>query len=315
MMIRTNAVASVAALTVAGGLALAVPAHAQVRPLVHTVRITGNYDSGTHGVWASLAYGRTVRISHLQGQQWAVTLTDKGTFKTIKGAKSPEAGLTIANAVKGTFKGTYRFTVTSAHQPSARDVNRRYNYRCDLHGAGNRDTDCPGMPASTSAWPTLYFGRDAQVKTGNWVWDYRTRCERWINSSSGDSGDITGDSCRGGSQGHGGDTGHGQDGSQSHGTRTVTPGRPVARSASCETGKGQIITPYTRGVAYSLWDHGTQVDPTYYKGGYPAVPGVYTVVASARSGYRLKPRTQHVWQVTVTAPRWCPRPSATPTGR
>src|SRR5690606_11719840 len=75
--------------------------------LTDKVRISGNYDTGAHGPWASLSYNRSVRITPVRNtvNSWNVTLTDSGTFTTLKGKKSPGAGTEIETAVKGQFSG------------------------------------------------------------------------------------------------------------------------------------------------------------------------------------------------------------------
>lgn len=191
-----------------GGLALAVsaPALADNPVLRDTVHITGNVDSGHHGYWARLDYDRTVRIAPHGEGQWTVLLIDRGTFTTITGSdNSPRRGRAVADA-NGSINGRFQFQVTSDTKPSADQVDDTYDYDCTVPGTGNRNADCPGMPAGTSMWPQLYFGDQATITPGDYRWVYRTMCkdklrERWVDASTNDdgmsphAGDITGKAC------------------------------------------------------------------------------------------------------------------------
>jgi hypothetical protein len=201
LKIRTLTVGALAG----GALALtaAAPALADTgSTFKDTVHIVNDVDSGHHGYWARLNLHRSVTItSGGTDGTWTVQLHDQGTFATIGGAaNSPHEGDRV-RAVKGTVTGDYTLTVHSATPPSTKGVGNRYDYGCDVHGTGDRGTDCPGMPASTSDWPKLYFGPDAQVTGGDYQWTYHTdSCggQTWTDASTNgdgtdaDAGDITG---------------------------------------------------------------------------------------------------------------------------
>ncbi|GIL31502.1 hypothetical protein [Actinocatenispora comari] len=206
MKIRTLTVGALAGGALA--LAAAAPALADTSGSVpggsvkDTVHIVNDVDSGHHGYWARLNLHRSVTITPGDTDgSWTVRLHDQGTFATIGGtANSPREGNRV-RGVKGTVTGDYTLTVDSATPPSTKNVGNRYDYACDVHGTGDRGTDCPGMPASTSDWPKLYFGPDAQITGGAYQWTYHTAScggQTWTDASTNgdgtdaDAGDITG---------------------------------------------------------------------------------------------------------------------------
>lgn len=284
--------AAVTALAAAGAvLATAGPAQAARRPVTDTVHITGNYDNGAHGPWASLKYDRTVRIAPATtAGTWNVTLTDRGTFSTIPGKLSPGAGVAIARSQAGRFEGRFSFTVLSSAEPNERRVRSGYNFRCNVNGTGDRAQDCPGMPATTGAWPGMYFGSGATVTAGTWKWTYTTCKERWTTGSAGDTGDITGRPC----------------------VETVTLTAPVVHQSTCEARQATITAPAIAGVRWTLRD-GWRTRTLPAGLAYPAGAGRYRVEADARSGYRLARHARDSWTIVIgRAPRNCPTPTPTP---
>jgi uncharacterized Zn-binding protein involved in type VI secretion len=284
----------------------AVPAYAQApRGLSDTVRIGGNYDTGTAGPWASLQFERTVRIEQVRTRptrtrpgsptstptptatstvtpqtSWVVKLSDTGTFRTLRGKKSPGAGVVMNASARGTFSGSYAFTVVSATPPSAASVRNYYNYRCNMNGTGNRAVDCAGMPSSTSDWPKLYFPTTATVTPGAWRWEYKAPCDRWVNGSAGSTGDITGKGC----------------------PKVVWPTEPVLTQPSCRHNgtvrQGAIKTSRVRGVQYAVDGQNVDSGATV-----PVSQGRHVVKATALDGYVVKPRVQTSWRFRVVEPR------------
>lgn len=280
-MFKRFAASIAAGVLVVTGLA-AGTAHA-ADPFTDTVRITGDFDNGNHGYWARLAYGRTVTIRPTaETNVWSVTLQDRGSFGTLR-AKSPGAGVDLGAPVIGSFTGRYDFTVTSEGQPSTAGVGRFHDFKCNP--AVPARGDCPGMPEPTSNWPALYFPQGAKVKPGAWRWEYRTECERWVNSSAGDRGDITGKRC-------------------------VRPGTPTAADPACDTQHGTLTIPAQRGVRYEM-RRGSNPYRAVRAGEHQVRPGVYWVRAVARDGYRLVGRDG--WRLVVKRAEACPTPTPTPT--
>lgn len=278
-MISRLAATLAAGALVATGLATSATAAA---PFTDTVRIVGNYDTGNHGYWASLAYSRTVSITErVEGDVYDVVLSDRGTFRTLPGARSPQAGERIRNVQNGTFDGSFSYVVTSEAEPTAERVARFHNFRCNPR-VPNRG-DCPGMDAPTSNWPALYFPQGATVTPGAWRWEYRTCAERWVNGSGGNAGDITGKRC----------------------DRTVRADEPTVVQPECDATRGKLTVPADRGVRYEVNGR------TWRAGSYDVRSGVYRVTAHARDGYRLVGDQR--WRLTVERAVACPTPTPTPT--
>jgi hypothetical protein len=275
-----------AALVAAGVLAIAGlatgTAHAAA-PITDTVRVVNNLDSGTNGSWAWVNHTRTVSITETRFPgTYRVTLTDNGTLRTIRGAKSPQAGVTIPREVPGTFSGRYSFTVVSKAEPSVANVADRMDYGCQIGGT------CPGKVDSGN-WPKLYFGdQDVRVTPGSWRWEYRTCAEAWVNSSAGNRGDITGKRCE----------------------RAVRPESPTVAQPECGAEKGKLVIPADRGVFYKVRtaDRPSRV---VRAGTYDVRPGTYWVTAHAVRGYEL--RGDRLWRLVVEQAEVCPTPTPTPT--
>lgn len=284
------------ALAAAGLLALAVasPAAAAARPdrpLTDTVHIRGNLDTGGSGYWAALDYDRTVQITPGRRGTWTVALTDAGTFRTLVGKKSPEKGVALTTAQDGTFQGTFAFQVKSWDKPTARGVRDYYNYRCNANGTGDRAKDCRGMPAATSTWPVLYFGKKAQVTAGDWRWTYNTRCgQTWDSSNKGNTGDIT-NGC----------------------PRPIVPTTPTVTPATC-TKSGSITAPAVTGLTYSYKIWRGKTSTKLVAGQATALaPGQYVIKATADDGYKIKRRAIDTWNASWAKPRNCPVVTPTPT--
>lgn len=303
---NTKRLLAIAAACAAGLTLTAAPAladrhrHDSRDTLRDTVRITNNVDSGAHGYWATLNISRTVKITPVkdkrqkqyrwdrkrthkyaknQPTKYKVTLTDSGTFRTIKGAKSPGAGKDILRPTTGRVSGEMTFTVESKRKPSDRKVRSVYNYRCNTKIlTGARQANCPGMPTGTSTWPALYFGTDAKITETGWKWTYTGQCrDKWVNSKSGNKGDITG--C----------------------PVPITPKRVFVKQPTCTT-KGRITAPLVHGLTY-------RANLTDLTAGKPVEfePGRYMVRATAEPGYKIM--GNNTWFVDLKAPRHCPKPS------
>ncbi|HVT68948.1 MAG TPA: hypothetical protein VHF26_14450 [Trebonia sp.] len=175
-----------------------------------TTSIYDDTDTTQHGPWAVDTLTRNMVITR-HGQVaasncggtatngitscWFYTaqMTDNGTFKTIAGADSPQAGTPIAGTLAGTLIGgsAYEFYATSG-TPDASLVPTTF------------DADANGGTNSTD-WPERFFPGNGATSFGdmneiNWTYTYNapSTCETWTdayNNSSGAlpaDGDITG---------------------------------------------------------------------------------------------------------------------------
>jgi hypothetical protein len=168
-------------------------------PLVLNVteKISGDADSGTAStVWAFDDYVRHIQVVEVGAGSYCATLSYQGNFTTEAGP-SPQAattGGTVGEGVVGNFDGGYvaTFTGTQNANPSVNGVALKtkgsigkFDYACDDTGA------CPGY----FDWVAVFFGPDADASFtySSWGWTYHTSSNgTWINASSGNLGDITG---------------------------------------------------------------------------------------------------------------------------
>jgi hypothetical protein len=174
--------------------------------------LTGDPDSGhgTPAVWAIDSMWRTetvTRGAEVTGTDcglspsaacWAYTssLSDSGTFRTVKGAGTPNqsctgcAGEKIRNAVNGSLSGTYQVTFyASSGTPSAALVPWMHN-----------DHDTAASPPFTSTtWGMLFFpaGTSFGAFTGgaySWTYEAATAgfppvMQTWVDSSTATNND------------------------------------------------------------------------------------------------------------------------------
>ncbi len=160
--------------------------------------VSDRQDSGNHDDWAVDAFIRTVSITRHSAVDvsdcgsgavdcWFYTgsLTDSGSFSTIGGASSPNAGDPIHGAVTGTMTGGSEIQFyASSNAPSAAGVPATMS----------------GNSLATSGWATLFFPNSAVVTPltlKNWSWTYSApnTCETWVDAfdNGGGSGASAGD--------------------------------------------------------------------------------------------------------------------------
>lgn len=152
-------------------------------------------DSGLHGDWAKDQMTRTVAITRQSAATaskcgsgatkcWFYTgsIVDNGSFATITGAKSPEAGADISGTVAGTVAGASQiefYASSDAPDPSKVDVT------------------VTGAAHPTGEWVKMFFPKDTVVTDTDlldWSWSYSApgTCETWTNAKAGNKGDVTG---------------------------------------------------------------------------------------------------------------------------
>lgn len=164
-----------------------------VLTLSHDTSLTNREDSGNHGNWAvdtitrsaTLTRDHAVSASKCGGTAacyfFKGSVVDTGSFISITGANSPEAGTAIPGThVTGTISGSSTFEFYANGVPDASLVPAA------LSGNGQ----------STATWFRQFFP-DGTAFVGEtepvWGWTYQdTLCEKWVNKSSGDTGDIAG---------------------------------------------------------------------------------------------------------------------------
>ena len=158
-------------------------------PLVNvTYRLTNDYDSAVGGTaWANDTFFRNLRIWATYGGLCAIVV-DQGTFVTFAGP-SPNGTGTVSAGRQGTIVGGYRTGVFPGYVLASPDY-RIFGY------LGTFDLQCTGANACPGAHPTISsFVANYDSSLPWWGWQYNTKKhphQQWINSSDGNSGDITG---------------------------------------------------------------------------------------------------------------------------
>lgn len=152
-------------------------------------------DSGAHGTWAKDGLTRTVAITRQHAAKasecgggatkcWYYTgsIVDNGSFTTVDGGKSPEAGADIAGTVSGTVAGASQIEFyASSNAPDPSKV----------------DATVTGAAHPTGEWVKMFFPTGTVVTDTDlldWAWTYNApgTCEKWVNAKAGNTGDITG---------------------------------------------------------------------------------------------------------------------------
>ena len=176
MKAKITTVAVVAAGTL---LATAGAASAATHPATRAqTKITNRPDGGNGGTWAYDSMTRSITIKLTGGTAGAYTFTaklkDKGSFTTIKGAKTPNqggsyAGDTIKSKVTGKMTGHADFSFTASSLPST-TLNAGVPLTENDHG------NAPAPANSTSAWYKLAFPSGTTfggAGIGAWSWTYK----------------------------------------------------------------------------------------------------------------------------------------------
>lgn len=157
--------------------------------------LTNRPDSGTHGTWATDTLTRNISITRQHATNssncgptattcWFYTgsIADNGTFVTVAGANSPEAGTAIAGVVNGTISGASKIEFyASSDSPNPALVDATVN----------------GSAHPTAQWAAMFFPAGTKVTDSDlldWAWTYGApaTCEQWVNGKAGNTGDITG---------------------------------------------------------------------------------------------------------------------------
>jgi hypothetical protein len=133
--------------------------------------------------WARDTFIRTAKIVG-SGHHYTVTITDSGTFQTVKGQPSPNAGAaTVSRSLPGTFSGGGTFAVTGSIKSSSA-----------LEALPDVFDDSDGTHITTGNWFKQFFNHGATSPgITAWKWLYSTDDEQ-MTQEDGKAivGDITG---------------------------------------------------------------------------------------------------------------------------
>lgn len=190
-----------------GALALVAPASATEPDCkTFTTQLTARPDSGTNGTWAIDTITRTTKICvvpeeveatpaakvmvPVEGWKYQVTVSDKGTFKTLGGVNlSPGNNHELKANVEGTIEGSFKQVVTAPSEwmyfTPAKFDGKTMN--------GNPETSGSDDVFTSSEWASKFWSQGYESKgMYAWKWKYKTCNESWLNAESGNHGDITG---------------------------------------------------------------------------------------------------------------------------
>ena len=150
-------------------------------------KIINDVDSAVgSGYWAFDEEIRHINVVDLGDGNYCATVQYQGSFETVAG-DSPQNTGEVGDGVVGTFQGGYTATFTAtSFTPSERTKGSigTFNYACTIDGV------CSGY----EDWTTFYFEGVDNFDLPWWGWVYHAGNNgSWVNVSSGNSGDITGE--------------------------------------------------------------------------------------------------------------------------
>jgi hypothetical protein len=186
-----------AAVTASTALAVHSPPAANPTQCLHGALIvnvnytlTNDFDSGVAGnSWANDTINRHLQIRQdsTDKTMFCAMIDDTGSFVTFAGV-SPGGTGTVSAGINGRINGGY--TTTNF----AGTLNPSPAYK--THGnLGSFDLQCNTDPTCPGAHPSFlsYFNGSPAWDYADWGWSYHTAHNgNWVNSLSGNSGDITG---------------------------------------------------------------------------------------------------------------------------
>lgn len=153
-------------------------------------QVTQDIDSGVAGNWAYDQYNRHIQVWQLTTNSFCAVVKYTGSFSTVNGP-SPGGTGTVAGGVTGTMEGGYRTTVFTADLMTTPVWKTKgnlgsFNYGCDATSGICDDT-------VRVFWGDKYFTNIIGFNFAWWGWVYHAGDNgSWVNSSDGNSGDITG---------------------------------------------------------------------------------------------------------------------------
>ena len=148
-----------------------------------THKVINDADSGLGGAWAFDAYNRSVKVWQVGPNTFCVETNYNGQFSTIAGISPGATGIVDAG-ITGTMHGGYVGTLTGTLKSDPL-------YRTHGH-LGTFDYDCDAsFNCNYFSWISTYF-TGGSFSYVSWGWTYIAGPNgTWVNSSDGNSGDIT----------------------------------------------------------------------------------------------------------------------------
>jgi len=152
-----------------------------------TYHIENSMDSGEGGnYWAYDFINRLIQVRQVDENKFCAEVRDTGYFITVEG-RSPGNTDNIEAGIEGRLNGGYVIDITGV-------LNSDPDF-ATFGNIGEFDYQChPEIPECESAfnWLDTYFESGYSYAYQQWGWIYHAgKNGTWINSSDGNSGDIT----------------------------------------------------------------------------------------------------------------------------
>lgn len=148
------------------------------KPVVNvTYKVINDLDSGLAGNWATDNYNKSIKVWQQSNGTNCAIVKYQGQFVTFAGP-SPENTGTVGAGVTGTFEGGYQANFDGTFTPT-------------LKTNGN----LPLVDYSVEGfdWVSAYFTGNTTFDQPYWAWNYHAGNNgSWVNASTGNLGDITG---------------------------------------------------------------------------------------------------------------------------
>ncbi len=150
-----------------------------------TQRVLNTVDSGEGGNnWAFDTVNKQIKVYKESENTFCVLVDNEGRFDSQAGQKSPGNTGVLTGKEDGSFKGGYRAQVVGSLKTNP-ELQTKGNigtvdYQCTIEGT------CPGY----FNWVDKYFSPGYTFSYEWWGWEYKYKNLKWINASTGNSGDI-----------------------------------------------------------------------------------------------------------------------------
>jgi hypothetical protein len=159
------------------------PAQAAESKVVH-VELTNRSDSGEDGNnWARDNMKRQFRITEVSPGEYLVIIADVGKFTSIAGQQTPgndDGAAVFGSSVTGNINGGWSASLTAPADFATFDKSALPE---TINGDG----------ISTGAMVGSLFTGESAVSLGDdWSWNYSYKGQKWLNSVTGNEGNISG---------------------------------------------------------------------------------------------------------------------------
>jgi hypothetical protein len=150
-----------------------------------TEKIVGDVDSGLSGYWAFDTYNRSIQVWDQHNGTYCAVVRYSGKFDAVAGQTSPgDNAASLTGNEDGTFEGGYIATITGTLLGTplwrTRGNVGTFDYQCSLSG----------VCLNRVSWLDQYFNSVDDFSYGWWGWIYHGTHNSWVNSSTGNAGDV-----------------------------------------------------------------------------------------------------------------------------